>query len=102
MIEYRGHFHSRLLEEANDMHSCFLQAGAVSNSITIVVIYNQVIPDAEYQQPQVGIVSTKDAFGTRGVSALLRLGKRGGFRNDDTSRNKYDTKISIISKLYNC
>lgn len=72
-----------VIGRSNDMHRCFLQAGAVSNSITIVVFYNQVIPDAEYQQPQAGAASTKDEYGTRGVSALLRLGKRGGFTKND-------------------
>ena len=71
-----------VIGRTNDMHNCFLQAGAVSNSITIVVIYNQVIPDENHQQPQVGNASTKELYGTRGVSALLRLGKRGGFKSN--------------------
>lgn len=74
-----------VIGRTNNMHECFLQAGAVSNSITVVVFYNQVLPTHEFQQSQAGTSSQQDLYGTRGVSALLRLGKLGGFKTVDTA-----------------
>lgn len=83
-----------VIGRSNDMHKCFLQAGAVSNSMAIAVFYNQVIPTEDFQQAQArygtvapynALKSTPELYGTRGVAALLRLGKLGGFLKSDTA-----------------
>ena len=56
---------------SNDMHKCFLQAGAVSNSITMVVFYNAAFPSGSSGSRQYSRLSAapQDA---RGVYSLIR------------------------------
>jgi len=58
---------------SNDMHNCFLQSGAVSNSITMVVFYNAAFPSSatgsrQYSRQTAGTTPRN----SRGVYSLIR------------------------------
>jgi hypothetical protein len=56
---------------SNDMHNCFLQAGAVSNSITMVVFYNAAFPSGTTGSKQYSRTSAAPQ-NARGVYSLIR------------------------------
>tara|TARA_Y100001970_G_C14259677_1_gene878889 strand:- start:21295 stop:23313 length:2019 start_codon:yes stop_codon:yes gene_type:complete len=63
---------------SNDMHNCFLQSGAVSNSIVMVVFYNAAFPNGKTGSKQFsrikfpGTASGSSGAQTRGIYGLIR------------------------------
>ena len=58
---------------SNDMHKCFLQAGAVSNSITMVVFYNAAFPSGTTGSKQYSRVpGSAIPQHARGIYSLIR------------------------------
>lgn len=57
---------------SNNMRNCFLQAGAVSNSISISVFYNSAFPSAQTGSKQFAADTTASLTTGRGVYSLIR------------------------------